>query len=186
MDIMKRNFMKMSCFALSSLLMFATLACSSKQLDSSGMKVGRDANWDRYRPASLQELIDEHSKHINASPKFKININAIAANDPHRIQVIYMDEFRNISDDKKFLLTSWGKSTRMDERFIKIFEQEALFIDGSNSYWFPVQSQLIPHFRKEIARGDAVYLYVMLIGTVWEGDEMPYLFIVNEFKPVLN
>ena len=149
---------------------------------SKEIKKANEANWERYYPTDLQLVIDEQSKAINFSPEVKMNINAIANNYPYRVKVIYLDEYRKISDDKKLLITSWGRSVQIDEKFINVFGHEMLFKYGSTLFWFPIQNQLVPYFKRELKKGDAVNLYTMFVGTLWEDDQMQWVFIVNEFQ----
>jgi hypothetical protein len=152
------------------------------------IKIGKEANWDRYYPTDLQVVIDEHkqSESFSSSPEAKMTINAIAAHHPYKVRVAYFDEYREISDDKKELITTWAQMTEIQDSFVGFFGHEMLFKYGSTPFWFPIQSQLLPHFKKELKKGDEVDLYVMFVGTVWEAGRTQWVFIVNEFKKVRN
>jgi len=183
-DKMKRRNTTRPDIAWCLLIALLLSACATPQAKPYEMKEAKDANWDRYQPSDLQFVIDEHSKHIDFSPNAKMSINAIAANYPYRVKVMFMNEYRNISEDKKQLVDFWGKAVQIDDKFIKAFGHEMLFKHGSTLFWFPVQSPLLPDFKKELKKGDEVNLYTMFVGTVWEGDQMQWVFIVNEFRKV--
>jgi hypothetical protein len=181
---MKRVFGIKLIFVSCLLLSLLASACANTQISPYGMKTGKDANWERYRPSDLQLVIDEHSKYFDDSPKVQLSINALASANPYRVKVSYMDDHRKISDGKKQLISAWGKSTQIEEIFIRMFEQEIIFKYGSKIFWFPIQSALIPDFKMELKKGDEVNLYVMFIGTFWEGNQIQWVFIVNDFEKI--
>lgn len=57
-----------------------------------------------------------------------------------------------------------------------------LFKECDNEYWIPVQKQVIPHFAKELKKGDMVSLFIVRVGGEKAKDRWDWLFIVNEFQ----
>jgi len=54
-----------------------------------------------------------------------------------------------------------------------------------NEYWLPVQSVLIPHFKKEMRKGESLDLFTAWMGVTFAepGKRQP-VFLVNEFEKV--
>ena len=148
------------------------------------LKSGFNADWERYVSSDLQALIETHSQYMDFSKEVKMNINALAVSLPYRFKMEYQGEFRTISQEKRELLGVLAKSGFFNDIFIDLFETEVLVKDGSNFYWFPVQSFLINSLKKEILKGAQINLYVMFAGTVWEADQFQWVFIVNEFEKI--
>lgn len=148
------------------------------------LKSGFNADWERYVSSDLQALIETHSQYMDFSKEIKMNINSLVVSLPYRIKMEYQGEFRAISQEKKELLGYLAKSGLLNDFFINLFEAEMLVKDGSNFYWFPVQSILINSLKNEILKGAQINLYVMFAGTVWEADQFQWVFVLNEFEKI--
>jgi hypothetical protein len=159
------------------------ISCSTPQNKQFEYRRGK-ATWDRYRPADLQAIIDSEPEFADLSENIIMIMNARAAVEPYRVKVSYLDNVREISKEKKELITLWGESLDIDKTFINLYGHEMLFQRGTTSFWFPVQSPLVRDFKREIERSNEVNLYVMFVGTVFESGQVQWVFVVNEFRKV--
>ncbi len=180
---MKKTF----CFVFFALSFLVYDACFAEYPERDlKLKSGFNADWERYVSSDLQALLETHSQYMDFSKEVKMNINALAVSLPYRIKMEYQGEFRAISQEKRELLGVLAKSGIFNDIFIDLFETEMLVKDGSNFYWFPVQSFLINSLKKEILKGAQINLYAMFAGTAWEADQFQLVFIVNEFEKIKN
>jgi hypothetical protein len=182
MSIKRTPFMDRLLFHL-PLVFLVLISCSTPQ--NKQFEYRRDkTTWDRYRPADLQVIIDSKPEFADLSDNIRMNINAIAAHEPYRVKVKYLDNVREISKEKKELITLWGKGLQVEKEIINLYGHEILFQHAATSFWFPVQSPLVQDFKREIERGNDVSLYVMFVGTVFESGLVQWVFVVNEFQKV--
>jgi hypothetical protein len=80
-------------------------------------------------------------------------------------------------------LKLWLSSMEKKPEFVDLYNQEMLFTEDGTEYWLPVQTQVMPHFKKEIGEGAPVDLYIIRLG----GHHLPskdwdWMFIVEEFR----
>jgi len=140
--------------------------------------------WNRYEPMSLNDI---KAKFSHYPENFVgMTINAEATLKPYRIVGIYLGDLRQMSAFRKeFIRKWWGTMYGVQKEFTHLFESELLFEVEGNQYWMPVQNELIPYFQKELSKGDRVYLYIMLVGTIDHENEHEWMIIVNEFRKEL-
>ena len=158
------------------------LGCSASKLNHTTVSYGDEAKWDRYRPVDLAAVMSQHAVLIDVQEDNVLNINAIAHQIPYRIRMNYDGETKNISKKKQELILYWAKSIGADNKFVKLFNSEVAFQHDNKTYWFPIQSQLLPFLYKEVHLGEDIFLYTMLIGTLKENGQVQWVFIVNEFR----
>ena len=61
--------------------------------------------------------------------------------------------------------------------------EELLFSEDGIEYWLPVQSVLIPHFKRELSKGESLDLFAAWIGVTFaEPGKREHVFLVNEFE----
>ena len=62
-----------------------------------------------------------------------------------------------------------------------MFRTEYLFREGNVDHWLVIQQPLIEYFPRELTVGESVTLLVMWVGAHYEGADVTWAFIVNEF-----
>lgn len=170
-------------FCLSVLfVLFLVVGCATNRSSVPTDKTSTSKDtWDRYEPASLKHL--KTTLFDYPENQVGMTINAAAAARPYRISGNYLGELRPISNVKvEFIRKWWGSALKIGEDFTHLFENELLFEVEGAQYWMPVQRQVLPYFHKELTKGDAIDLYVMILGTIDNENEHEWIIIVNEFQ----
>lgn len=145
--------------------------------------------WARYVPRTLSQVITLHAAKVLDDPDvlmtFSDGSKAILANDtfPSRVKVIYTGQSRTIPAERKNLIKDWVTKTHgKAQEYAKLFEKEFLFIEGSNKYWIPVQTQLIKYFERELKNGEEMAILTIWIGARKKSDKIDWVFLINEFE----
>ena len=152
------------------------------------------SSWDRYQPGSLSSVIREVDSEIRAAIRETDSAMRIAPKDrrpsehflseqyPTLATVIYTGKSRPIDPIRLDLIAAWGRSYRRDSTMAADFHREYLFQEGTQLLWLPVQDTVASFFPRELRPGQAVKLYVMLLGGYYADEKFTWAFIVNEFR----
>lgn len=140
--------------------------------------------WEDYHDRSLGKVLESnyHPDWKNKKHLIYISVDLF----PTRAKVKYLGQSRLVSSLRKELIKKWLQSTNKDEKILKIYRNEYLFMDGSTEYWIPVQKIWEDPFKKEIKDGDEVFIYVVFCGSRTMNKVTDHLFLVCEFEPVSN
>jgi len=73
------------------------------------------------------------------------------------------------------------RSAGLDTTKVQTFQREFLVHEGDLQLWLPVQKQVAEFFPKELRPGQVITLYVMWLGAYYDGGDITWGFVVNEF-----
>ena len=139
-----------------------------------------DDPWAKYIPRKLSDVVKASS---SSNFQRQQGVDIAIGSATLKAKVIYKGRSRPIAGDKKSLIKLWMQSNKYSEEHFKMFAEEFLFVEDGIEYWLPVQSVLIPHFKKEMSEGESVDLFAAWIGiTFAEPGQRQHVFIVNEFE----
>ena len=141
------------------------------------VSVNAQEDWDKYKPRTLDEIINQHSKDAPSAKGFLFTGDLF----PSRVKVLYTAQQRPLNKERKHFISQFFKSVNRLE-LAELFTSEFLFKEGSVQYWLPVQEQLIEHFKRELKNGDKTVLFVNWIGAYNSNGKVDWIFIVNEFE----
>jgi hypothetical protein len=139
-----------------------------------------DNPWAKYLPRKLSEVIKANN---SADMQQQQGVAIVVGSSPFKARVIYRGQFRPIPEDKKSLIKLWMQSNNYSEDHFQMFAEELLFREDGIEYWLPVQSVLIPHFKRELSKGESLDLFAAWIGVTFaEPGKREHVFLVNEFE----
>lgn len=140
------------------------------------------SSWDRYKPGTLAAIVDAHDSTIRATWKGTPS-RYLSANDfPTIAKVVYLGSSRPIDAHRLDLLRAWGKMRMRDTSIVQDFHREYLFQEGKRQMWLMVQDTVASFFPRELNPGQSVNVYVSWLGAYYDGREIIWAFIVNEFS----
>ena len=140
-------------------------------------------NWDRYKPGTIGAIMELHDSTIRAEwDKSRTPGEHFSGYDFATLAtVIYKGDSRPLDPLRHQILRGWGLTRMRDTSIAQDFHREYLFQEGQRELWLPVQDVVAGYFGKELKPGQPVKLYVMFLGAYYEGKEITWTFIVNEF-----
>ena len=139
-----------------------------------------DDPWAKYLPRKLSEVIKANN---SADMQQQEGVAIVVGSSPFKARVIYTGQSRPIREDKKSLIKLWMQSNKYSEDHFQMFAEELLFSEDGIEYWLPVQSVLIPHFKRELSKGESLDLFAAWIGVTFaEPGKRQHVIIVNEFE----
>ena len=141
-------------------------------------------DYDAYQPRTLAEMIGKYDNEELADRKMKDGSSAFGASFPSRVRVVHTGESRKIPDARKQFVADWVKTYQMDARLLDLFESEWKFVEEGVEHWLPVQKQVASFFEKELKKGEAVDLYVIIAGGRRAAGRWDWVILVNEFEKV--
>jgi hypothetical protein len=145
---------------------------------SFGQQQASEDTWARYKPSKLSSIIKAHT-----NPADTLDKGIDLGSDPVRARVTYTGRSRLISAKKRRFIAFYMDSIGTPES-AKKFMTEMLFIEDGVEFWLPVQDVLLPHFRKELSKGEVVTLLANWVGITYpdrDGSRL-HIFLVNEFE----
>jgi hypothetical protein len=101
-----------------------------------------------------------------------------AAHSRYRSTVTFAGNTRRLSDDVRSLIRYWRKAMQHPQSYEDLFESEIEVMQGGQTYWMPIQRQLVAPFIAEIQSSSKVTLYVLLMG----GIDRTHVFTVSAFE----
>ena len=145
--------------------------------------------WQDFKPRTLKDLAAmekdvEQRRETDGKPAVVFHGDMLLT----RARVIYTGSTRPISDLKKQFLAQWTElyAGGNKEAYANLYETDLLFTENGVDYWLPVQKKVIPYFDKELKKGDAVDLYIVRAGGIYETkkekDKWDWLLFVEEFQ----
>ncbi len=142
------------------------------------------STWDRYRPARLDTVIQNHSRLPDTLPDASESkkLLTISRAFPLRTKLEYGGEIRSISSTTERLIQSWAKARGIDAPVKELFDNEVLFVGEERSYWLPVQSKLVPFLKNEWPKGGLLELYVQFVGVWVKNGDPTWVFVVNGYE----
>jgi hypothetical protein len=141
--------------------------------------------WEKYQTRTLAEMAKggaEDAAAADARAGGKVAI--LFSGDPQysQVRVTYTGATRKLAGARKTHLEEWGKSFGVEPRVVALFDSEMLVTECGVEHWLPVQSRVLPHFEKELKKGDPVTLYTMSAGGRKIDGAWNWFFLVNEFQ----
>ncbi len=136
-----------------------------------------DFDFDAYQRSSFAEIKTSHSVDLlktSRSSEYVIS----AATFKYRIPVIFSKQLRTITADNQAVIKAWQTTLRVPDDFINLYRQEFKVVFGKDTYWIPVQEELLPAMGSELHEGDTFELYVIVIGAIKDR----LVFLTTEFK----
>jgi hypothetical protein len=140
------------------------------------------SSWDRYKPGTIASIIEQHDSTIRATWEGKPSEHFSGYDFPTLASVIYLGPSRPVSPHRLDIVRSWFKTVARDTSFARDFHREYLFQEGDQRMWLPVQDTVASFFPRELHPGQPVKLYVCWLGAYYEGRDITWAFIVNEFS----
>jgi hypothetical protein len=141
------------------------------------------SSWDRYKPGTLASIMAAHDSTIRAGwDGRKPSEHFSGDNYPTIATAIYLGQSRPIDQNRLTIIRIWGKSFMRDTSIANDFHREYLFQEGKLRIWLPVQDTVASFFPRELRVGQPVKLFVSWLGAYYEGREVTWAFIVNEFN----
>jgi hypothetical protein len=150
-----------------------------------------DEGWDDFKPSTLRALIDEQLSSVLA---FAVPNSAyeVFVGTPSRVRVTYTGKHRPLSTERANLLRQWNNTYTQDPSQFAAFRSEFLFLEGAEEHWLAVQAGPEQRMIKDLAPGDTVTLFVVLLGDCYPAGSQPpslkgarpisWLFVVDHFE----
>ena len=137
-------------------------------------------NFDRYAPTSLHEA--EHPAdgtcEMDHRPGHTLDMSLPAL----RLAVDATQAFRPIAGDARQVIDDWAKS-RPGTTLARYDEEVLVRVDGQPR-WLAIQAKVAPYWRRELADGQRVWLYVSRVGCTHPIDRTAdrAILSINEFQ----
>lgn len=139
--------------------------------------------WSRYKPGTIGDVIQQHDSTIRADHVAKHLSLIVSGDDFARIaRVTYRGNSRPIDPKRQEVVRQWSLTFLRDTSAVEDFHREYLFAEGKRQLWLPVQDGVAGYLARELRQGQLVSLYVIWAGAYYEGQDITWAFLVNEFK----
>jgi hypothetical protein len=143
-------------------------------------------NYASYTQTTLQDIITQEQNHSHDQAQAKKNADYIQLEcrvSKYRVSCCYSNIRRPISEKKKNGIKLWVEGLKIDPKLASLYQQEIWVTEGTRDHWIPIQEQLFPHIKRELAKNDTMELFIILIGKV----ASEFVFIATEFeKPITS
>lgn len=134
------------------------------------------AGWESYIPRTLMSVIEANQAQISGDTTYS------ADNFATRARVSYQGRVQPIPPSRlKFLGEYLGKF-RGHPEWVSHYSEQILCRENGKDYWLPIQTGVLRYFKDEVAAGATVEVFVTWIGALKTGDQIDWLFTVNEFQ----
>lgn len=114
------------------------------------------ADWSRYQPSTIASLVIQYPAQRSTT---------ISPDIPLRLRVRYSAEFRELSEDGRRLLATWGQAMSVSG-LQQAFRREIKVYEAGVEYWLIVQERLVPDMKAELRRDEEFEVYAIYVGQV--------------------
>jgi hypothetical protein len=135
-------------------------------------------DYEAYKPVELAAVEPKPKKLSGAN----LHIYLDAAHPRYRTTARFTGNVRNQNSTRKAFIHYWVKAMQHPKEWESLFELEVEVTQNNRTWWLPIQRQLAESFRQEVAGGEEVELFVLLMGAV--NDEA--VFSISEFSAKPN
>jgi hypothetical protein len=117
-----------------------------------------DFDYSAYAPSSLAEVIASADIDPRADYYFD------AALPRYKTIGTFTGKTRPIAPQISDFITMWAKADQLPASYRELFKTEVEIEQDSVTYWMPIQQSLVESFHLEVAPGQKVTLYILLMG----------------------
>lgn len=96
----------------------------------------------------------------------------------YRVRVTVTGERRVLLSDSREFIKEWNQALPDGSGISALLHHEILIREGNESFWVPIQEQLLAPMEREVRPGDIADLYIIHAGST--GNR--HIFFVNEFQ----
>ena len=139
-----------------------------------------EGDWDAYVPRTLRSVIDANKSEVLPE---SVTLYT-ASNFPTRATVVYQGNVQSIPGSRLEFLKEYFEKVRQRPEWVGMYSEEVLCREGEVDYWLPIQSSVLTYFKDEVAAGASVELFVTWIGARRTGEQVEWIFTINEFEAV--
>ncbi len=147
--------------------------------------LGAQSSWCEFRPGTLQSILSTYRSEVIDTLRPEQRNDVVSATTvPVRATLTYLgDSRRLVPADSAYLDHYFFNLHRVasDSALRALFHLELRFAEPGDTLWLPVQDSLIPALRQEAKAGDRVTLFARWLGLHQEGQQVTWVFVVNEF-----
>ncbi len=160
-------------------------SCALKPKDGASIITRNGENalkgYEDYIPRTMREVIKAHSDPQVLS---KNEGSMILTGDTFssRVRVTYTGSLRKVTAAKKQHLDMLVTSFNVNQSVIDQYDNEMLFMEGSDEHWLPVPKKLIPFLEKEVRKGEEIIIYTEWVGAKKINNKWEWVFMVHEFQ----
>lgn len=139
--------------------------------------VRADFDFQSYRSTTFQNIKKQHANDLLAASR-KSEYVISAESFKYVMPVSFTKVLRKLSSPNKDVLKAWQKTLRVPDSFINLYRHEFKVEFNGESFWIPVQEDLLLPMNSELHQGDSFELYVVLIGA----KDNQLVMLATEFK----
>lgn len=107
--------------------------------------------------------------------------NITLDNWQYEIPVIYSGYIRPIAEYKRGCISAWAEIRGILFNTSIIYHNEILISEDENKYWLPIQSELIPFLKTEVAAGDTMLIGITVVAAANDVPEEMWIFLIDAF-----
>ena len=130
--------------------------------ETSGPGVKKPRTAEDYKSRTLKEI---HSISV-AEARSESGEEVLTGNLlPSRVRVTYQGAQRPLSRARREVIRRWAQRYAGDpQHYLGPYQRELQFREDGVKRWLVVNKDLLPHFEKEIRKGEAVELHLIRLG----------------------
>jgi hypothetical protein len=140
---------------------------------ASAFCLAQEDGWSRYKPSTLADVVAHSKATQKVDPE---EIDLVSGQAGYLVKLRCSGQTRPIDTTAKAFIVFWAKTLGLPAATAGLFESEARFSEGEETYWLPIQSSLLPDI--EANKGALVEVYVGWLGSI--GNQR-FFFVVNRF-----
>lgn len=134
-------------------------------------------DFDAYPSTTFSDIKARHSDDLRKARR-ESDYTISAVTFKYSLLVIFSKELREITPDNKTVIAAWQNALRVPDDFVNRYRHEFKVVFGKETYWIPVQEELLPQMGSELLPGDKFELYVIVIGAI----KNRLVFLMTQFK----
>jgi hypothetical protein len=140
-------------------------------------------NWESYKPETMDSLRIIHSEilEVDSTKEGITDVRISSRSNKYRLLVEYSDSIRIMREPIKKMCDFWISGIMQRPEMKKAYLHEILVQIENKYYWIPIQEVLVSLLKDEVKRGSKFYIYVILIGSIYND----LIFSINEFNTEL-
>lgn len=143
-----------------------------------GVARAQDNLLEQYHPGTVSEMVRLFSATTKGNKPELFSEDGFMT----VARVKFAGRSRKVSPQKQAFLNKWLKNNHYPDDFTRKFQEEYLFHENGVDYWLVSQDVVVPHLVAEVKPGDAVDLYLILLGSVRQDTQPEPVILLNEFK----
>lgn len=147
---------------------------------------GQDDPWaswnEKYKEVDIALILDREQTYADSVRENPDAVQFYARQDGYRFMGTFTGEWRKLSEERRKIMKRTFKIFSGQHVVFDQLRNEVQIAVENDTIWMPIQPTLEKPFKKEVKKGENVYLYALYFNYHTSDQKLYNIFFISEFN----